>query len=48
MIGPLDDIVRVLSVDLDTVQIADVLHIGGIGAQNPGIDRQLPAVDLDS
>ena len=45
MVGPFDGLVRIVAVDLDPVQIADMLHVGRVGAQHPRIDRHFLAED---
>jgi hypothetical protein len=46
MVGPFDRLVRIVAIDLDPVEIADMLHVGRVGAQHPGIDGHFLAEDL--
>src|SRR5580692_6415113 len=46
MVGPILLFVRILPFELHAVQIADMLHVGRVGAENPGVDRRFTTEHL--
>src|ERR1700678_1578615 len=46
MVGPIHLFVRILPLELHAVQIADMLHIGRVGAENPRVDRRFTTEHL--